>query len=120
MYTKIGRIVNDIEVKEAGSAKVVDFRIAVRRKYKRDGEAITDFIPCVAFNKLAEVIGAHFVKGQQIYVEGEWENDPYTDKEGKKRDSWKVKLSGFDFAGPKPDGANAGGAVVDDEEIPFA
>ena len=120
MYTNIGRVTSDIEVKDAGSTKVANFSLAVRRRYQRDGKAVTDFVPCTAWGKLAETMGEHVAKGQMIYVEGEMENDPYTDKEGKKRDKWNIRLNNFQFAGPKPEGNAADVADDDGDELPFA
>jgi single-strand DNA-binding protein len=119
MYTKIGRVANDIEVKDAGASKVGRFSLAVRRKYQRDGKAVTDFVPCEVWGKLAETMGQHVGKGQMIYIEGELENDAFTDKEGKRRDKWVIKVSSFEFAGPKPDGAGGNAPVVEDDEADF-
>lgn len=119
MYVEIGRVTNDIEVKDAGATKVANFSLAVPRQFKREGQPETDFPRCVVFGKLAETMAQHVVKGQQIYVTGRLENDAYTDKDGKKRDNWVVKVDSFKFAGPKP-GASGSADVVDDDEIPFA
>lgn len=119
MYIEVGRVANDIEVKDAGSRKVVNFGLAVNRSYQRDGKPVTDFVPCTAWGKLAETMGEHVKKGQTIYVEGSLENDPYTDKDGKKRDKWNVVLSRFKFVGPKPS-ENASPVVEDDDDdVPF-
>lgn len=119
MYVEIGRVTNDIEVKDAGATKVANFSIAVPRQFKREGQPETDFVRCAVFGKLAETMGKHVLKGQQIYVVGRLENDAFTDKEGKKRDNWVVKVDNFKFAGPKPGTAN-GTDIVDEDEIPFA
>ena len=118
MYCELGRIANDIEVKSAGNAKVVNFSLAVPRQYKREGQPETDFVRCVAFNKLAEVIGEHVTKGQQLYVVGRLENDSFTDRDGKQRDNWVVKVDSFKFAGSKPASAPEY-MEIDDSEVPF-
>ena len=120
MFVSIGRVANDIEVKDAGNSKVLNFGLAVTRAYQRDGKTVTDFVPCTAWGKLAETMGEHVTKGQTIYVEGELENDPYTDKDGKKRDKWNVRLSRFKFTGPKQNAEPASPMVEDDEDdVPF-
>lgn len=101
MYCEIGRIANDIEVKSAGETKVVNFSLAVDRIYKREGQPETDFVRCVAFGRLAEIIGAHVSKGQQLYVVGRLENDYYNDKDGKRRDNWVIKVDNIKFVGKK-------------------
>lgn len=101
MYCEIGRIANDIEVKSAGETKVVNFSLAVDRIYKREGQPETDFVRCAAFGRLAEVIGAHISKGQQLYVVGRLENDYYNDRDGKRRDNWVIKVDSIKFVGKK-------------------
>lgn len=123
MYVEIGRVTKDIEVKDAGSTKVANFSIAVPRRFKRDGAPDTDFVNCTVFGKQAEVMAKHVTKGQMIYISGRLENDPYTDKEGKKRDNWTIKVEDFKFAGSKASGdADVPADIPADrgDEIPFA
>lgn len=66
----IGRITKDLEMKVGTSGKAfLPFTIAVKRK--RSDE--TDFVPCVAFGKTAELINTHFAKGHRISIEGRLE-----------------------------------------------
>ena len=75
----VGRAVRDAEMTTTGSGTTVTkFSIATSEKYK--GNESTEFINCVAFNKLAEICGQYITKGMLLYVEGrystnEWEND---------------------------------------------
>ena len=112
-YAKMGRLTKEVELKDAGSVKVANFSLAVDRARKREGQPDVDFIPCTVFGKAAEAMAAHCVKGQTLFIEGDWQNDTYNDKDGKKRDKWNVYVNNVVF-GPKP-----GSAPVDDE-IPFA
>ena len=53
----MGRLVADPEVKYTTGEKqtaIARYRIAVNRKFKRDGEPEADFISCVAFGKAGE------------------------------------------------------------------
>lgn len=102
MYTDLGRVANDVEMRGSEENKVARFTFAVARPYKKEGQPEADFVHCVAFGKLAEIIGEHVSKGQQLYIVGRLENDAYTDKDGKKRDDWVVKVDNFKFAGSKP------------------
>lgn len=102
MFIEIGRVANDIEMRGSEENKVARFTFAVSRQYKREGQPDADFIHCVAFGRLAEIICEHVSKGQQLYIVGRLENDAYTDKDGKKRDDWVIKVDNFKFAGSKP------------------
>ena len=62
----MGRLVADVELKKASKKEGSDyarFTLAVPRKNVKDK---TDFINCVAFGKLAEVISKYCKKGQRI------------------------------------------------------
>ena len=100
-YSKMGRLTKEIELKDAGSTKVANFTLAVNRQRKREGAPDADFVPCTVWGKLAENMAKNLVKGQTIEVKGEWQNDAYTDKDGKKRDNWHVEVESCEF-GPKP------------------
>lgn len=65
----IGRITKELEIKDYGKTKVLNFTIAVKRKFTNE----TDFIPCVAFNKTAELIQEYSDKGLMIGVGGRLE-----------------------------------------------
>jgi single-strand DNA-binding protein len=73
MFIEIGRLTQDTEVKTVnvnGTDKhVTNNRLAVRVN-KED----TAFIDITAWNGTADFIGAHFKKGDELYIEGELRN----------------------------------------------
>ena len=74
-----GRLVKDIELRYTQSQKAVtDFTIAVGRT----ASDTTDFITCVAWNKLAENLSKYKHKGDLIGVFGEYRTEKY-EKDGK-------------------------------------
>lgn len=118
--TCIGRIVKDVEVKDAGKSKVVNFTVAVDRDFKRDGQPTADFFDCAAFGPSAEYLGKYASKGRQVAVAGRLENNSWTDKEGKKRISTTIRVENVQLLGPNNNGEAADGPVMDDEDaIPF-
>ena len=82
----IGRITNDPEMKALPSGTpVVKFGLATNRVYKtKDGEKkeVAQFHNCVAFGKLAEIIGQWAKKGQEVYVDGRIEYRSWDKKDG--------------------------------------
>lgn len=70
--TLIGRIVRDPVIYTTKEGKsVTTLTLAVRRSYKNaNGEYDTDFIPCVAWEKLAETTSDYCTKGSLVCVTG--------------------------------------------------
>ncbi|WP_434341779.1 single-stranded DNA-binding protein [Mycoplasma putrefaciens] len=67
----VGRLTRDLELRTAtkNDAKFVFFTVAVS-EYGSNGEERTNFIPCSAFNKLAENMAKYLSKGSLISLEG--------------------------------------------------
>ena len=100
----IGRLTASPEVRYSGSEPpkaICNFSLAVERRFKdADGNAITDFIDCVAFGKQAEFIGKWFDKGVRIGLSGELQTSLY-EKDGQKHKAVKVVVSNVEFADGK-------------------
>lgn len=82
-----GRMTRDAEVKTYGKgkdqSKVARFSIAVRDGKDAKGEPQAQFIRCVAFGTLAELIEKFTEKGQIITVCGRLKNGSYEDEKDK-------------------------------------
>lgn len=122
--TIMGRMVRDPDLRttQAGHA-VISFTLAVERdRADENGERPTDYIDCVAWRQLAEVVGKHVVKGQSIIVSGRLQRRVFTDKAGAKRSVVELIADSIYFAGshPQPDGTfRAEDLTGDDEDLPF-
>lgn len=93
----LGYITKDIETKTTSSGKeVASFSLAVRR----DNEN-TDFIPCTAFGKTAELLSKYCSKGSKISVEGSLRQNTYTDKDGNKRTTYNVLVNKINLLSKK-------------------
>ena len=92
----IGRITRDIEVKKTNSGKsVCSFTIAVQKDKEN-----ADFIPCTAWEGIAENIGKFFGKGDRIGITGVLSTRTFEDN-GQKRFVMEVLVRGFDFLDSK-------------------
>lgn len=81
----MGRLVREPEVRYSQGEKamaIARYTLAVDRKFKRDGEPEADFIPCIAFGKLAEFSEKYLTKGVKIAVTGRIQTGSYVNKEG--------------------------------------
>ena len=129
----VGRLARDPEVRYTQSGKATaSFDLAVNRFGGGGQNNTADFIPIVAWEKLAEICGNNLIKGSQILVEGRIQIRNYEDKTGQKRYVTEVIAQNIEFLGSKQartedgygasatGGANSfGSEVFPDEEIPF-
>ncbi len=98
----MGNLARDPETRYSQSAEpvaVTRYTIAVSRRFKREGEPDTDFIPCVVFGKAAEFAERYFKKGLKICVSGSIRVSSWDDKQtGQKRFMTEVVVDEQDFA----------------------
>lgn len=91
----IGNVGKDPEVRYMPDGKsVTNISVACTERYKtKEGEQkeLTEWINCVFFGKLADIVSEYVKKGSSIYVEGKLKTDRYTDKNtGAEKFSTKV------------------------------
>ena len=124
----IGNVTKDVDFGTSNSGKsFVNFSIAVSRG-DENGEQITDFFNCVAYNKLAENINKCVNKGNKICVCGKLVIDTYTDNQGVKRNMPKIMVNEAYFLTPKskvesaednPHPGELEPIKMDDDSLPF-
>lgn len=114
-----GRLTADPTIRTGSSGKAVcAFHVAVDRKSK---EKLTDFFPCVAFDKTGENIDRFFGKGSRIICRGAMQCD-IVEKNGEKRAYWKMVVNEFDFCDSKQNEPKAEEPKIDepqDDDFPF-
>jgi single-strand DNA-binding protein len=140
----VGNLGRDAELRYTpGGAAVAKFSIATTEVWNDKGgqrQERTEWHNIDLWGKQAESLSEYLVKGKQVYVEGRLQTDEYTDKEGVKRKSTKVRcdrvvlLSGGGSGGrgsysrggaDEAMGAPHGGAAPEasepltDDDIPF-
>ena len=100
--TILGRLTKDPAINYSNTSDpplcIARFTLAVNRKYKKD-EA--DFISCVCFGKLSEIIEKYVKKGDLICVAGHIQTGSYTDREGQKRYTTDVVVEDMQMCGSK-------------------
>lgn len=133
----MGRLTKDPEVRYTQSGEpmaIARYTLAVNKRFKKQGEADADFIPCVAFGKQGEFAEKYLAKGRQIAVVGRLQVRNWEDNEGKKRITTEIVVEEHYFAESKSDKADkpqskkqdsdAEGFYpiddsVEDEDLPF-
>jgi len=83
-----GNLVKDPEVRVVGTnLKVATVGVAVKDRGKKN---TVSFFDIDFWNQSAELIGQHYVKGQQISVRGVLKQESYNNKEGVKINKVKI------------------------------
>lgn len=78
------RLTNDPDIRYStgeNSMAIARFNLAVDKNYKKQDDK-ANFINCVCFGKVAEVVEKYCKKGTKINVWGEWTTGSYKNKDG--------------------------------------
>lgn len=130
----IGRLTKEPETRYTqgeNSLMIARYTLAVDRRFKKDGEASTDFIGCVAFGRQAEFAGKYFQKGTKIALSGRIQTGSYVNRDGNKVYTTNVVVEDQEFAESKENQeSSTSGMPVDsdgfmmmpdgvDDDLPF-
>nr|DAG96331.1 MAG TPA: Single strand binding protein [Herelleviridae sp.] len=104
-----GRLGGDPEVRytpNGAATCTINVATSERWKDKTTGEQKehTEWSRVVFWNRPAEVVGEHFRKGDEIYVEGQLQTRKWTDNAGVERYTTEIKASEFKFGQKAGDG----------------
>ena len=125
----VGRLAQDPDVRYTqGGKAVASFNLAVNRFGGGSAQKESaDFIPIVAWEKLAEICGNNISKGSKILVEGRLQIRSYEAQDGQKKRITEVVAQSVEFLGDKRnksennsevDYNSFGSEVFPEEEIP--
>lgn len=121
----VGNLGSDPEQKDANGTPLTTFSIATSETWSKDGEnnERTEWHRCVAWRKVAEIIGQHSKKGDKLYIEGKLQTRSY-DKDGQTHYTTEVVVNDFTFLSSKGEGRQASEPVAvvngqSGDELPF-
>ena len=101
----IGRVVAQPDLRYTQNGKAVaNFRLAVDRRGRGDGENNADFIPIVAWERLAEICGEFLTKGKLVAIEGRLQTRTYETQDGQKRSAFDVVATEMQMLSPRGEG----------------
>jgi len=104
----IGRVVAPPELRyTTGGKAVASFTIAVDRRGKGNGENNADFIPIVAWERLAEICNEFLSKGKLIAVDGRLTTRTYETQDGQKRKAFDVVAEDMRMLSGRAEGEGA-------------
>lgn len=132
----MGRLCADPEVRYSqneNQTAVARYRLAVDRRFKREGDQTADFIPCVVFGKAAQFAEYYLHRGTKIIITGRIQTGSYTNRDGQKVYTTDVVIEEQEFAESKGASGNIEGSAPQatdpdgfmsipdgiDEELPF-
>ena len=120
----IGRLTKEPEIRFTKTGKAVGaFVIACNRGNDKNGESLNaDFVPCVAWETLAERVGEQCCKGKLVYAEGRYTTRSYEDNNGNKKYRTEVVLwmcMPIQSADARNESGFSNMGQQTDEEIPF-
>ena len=102
----MGRLTRDPEIawtRSEDSKQYATYTLAVNRRFKKNGQADTDFISCIAWGAMAEFAEKFMKKGAMFAVEGWLNVRSWDDAEGKKHWTTTVVVENCYFTGSKRD-----------------
>ncbi|ADQ06400.1 single-strand binding protein [Caldicellulosiruptor hydrothermalis 108] len=99
----MGRLTRDPEFRlTANNTPVANFTLAVNRRFKRENDQDADFIPIVAWSRLAEFSKNYLKKGRQVVVIGRLQLRTWDDEANRRHYITEVVAEEIYFAEPKP------------------
>lgn len=119
--TLTGRLTKDVELKYTQSEKAVAaFVLAVDRNYKdANGNKQTDFIRCLAWGKIAELLDQYCGKGSLIGIVGQIQTRNYENDQNKKVYVTEVNVRELTFLETRKESQETGkqGNMTNPQEI---
>lgn len=103
-----GRLTRNVEMSYGNDSNHTAFarwNIAVddRTWKQEDGKYHTDYIPCFAVGKTAEIAEMNLCKGKEVLLYGKMQSGKYTNKDKKVVYTLQMKVEEIEFCGKKAD-----------------
>jgi len=113
----IGNLGRDPEIRYTQSGDpIANFSLATSERWtSKSGEKQerTEWHRVEVFGKTAQVVRDYLTKGRSVYIEGQIRYEEWTDKDGNKRNTTKIRVSGPNsrlvMLGSRGDGGDRGG-----------
>lgn len=97
--TLIGNLTRDAEIQTLNNGTTLGkFTLAVKRPYNKDA---TDFLDCVCFNKVADIIKQYTQKGDKIGITGYIQRREYDAQDGTKKAVVDIVANDVEFLNTK-------------------
>jgi single-strand DNA-binding protein len=112
----VGRLTRDPELRKTqNGTSVCSFTMAVNRRTQAQGQPDADFISCVAWNKLADLMTQYLHKGSLIGLEGRIQTRNYDNQQGQRVYVTEVVADNIQFLEPKNAQSNTYSQPMDNQ-----
>ena len=123
-FIGIGRLTRDAELKYTQSGTpCVKFSICINKVWKdRYGnrQDKPNFFNCVLWGKYGEAMNKYLLKGKQIGIAAELEQNSWTDSNGNNHNTVQLTVNELSLlASPKNEGQGGGNDAPGNEDVPF-
>ena len=112
----IGNLGSDPEIRYLPSGSpVANFNIATSESYNnKNGERVTqtEWHRIELWDNLAKIAEQYLKKGDSVYIEGKLRTEEWTDKEGNKRNTVRVRGTSMTLLGGRNSGTDEGTATT--------
>lgn len=98
----IGHLGQDPEMRSTRDGDSVA-SISIACNWKTKNNEGTEWIPCVAFGRLAEVIEDYLQKGSKVYVSGNFKTEMVEDRDGNRKYYTKIVIRDLEMLDSKRD-----------------
>ena len=105
-FIGIGNLCADIEVRQVGQAQVGKVNVAISEKYRKADGSVgenTEFVTIELWDKAN--IYQYLTKGISIYFEGRLASESWTDAQGAKHATTKVRVANLQILTPRQQAA---------------
>lgn len=103
----VGRLTKNPEIRKTpNGASICKFTLAVSRKVKAQGQPDADFISCVAWNKIADLMYQYLKKGSLIGIDGRLQTGKFTNNNGETIYTCDVMVESLQFLDKKEETQN--------------
>lgn len=103
----IGRLVKDPEIRSTATGKkVASFSIAVSDGKDQNGQEITQYFNCTAWEKKAEIVELYIRKGHKIAIVGKLQNRTWDKPDGTKGYATDILVSELEILTSKIEAEN--------------
>ena len=104
----IGRLTRDVDKRATPSGlSYARFTLAVDRRGRKNNDGNnTDFIPVVAWDKLADICGQYLSKGKLVAIDGRLQTRTY-EQDGVKRSAFDVVAEDMRMLSPRDGGSRS-------------
>lgn len=125
LFIGIGNLAADVESRYTQSGKqVASFTVCCDSGYGDSKK--TEFVRCVAWDKLAEIATNYLSKGSKCMVQGTMQTRQWDDKDGQKRYSTEIIVREMKLLSPRSEGQrqDSGGNYPEPppmgDDVPFS